>query len=990
MRIARAASFLLVFFCFFSSGFSSASADDEGWNGKPSETPPAGMGTEAEPYLISCAAELAWFRDEVNSFNKDAHARLISDIDLNLSHNGQKWTAISRYSGVFDGGGHSVTGFDADVTLTKESPWSPAPLFSLDKGCIKNLCLYGSIRVTDARTGGGYNESGAQLAGLCYSAKDAVIADCIVGVDLYYDRGSSRHYAYGGGVVLKVPNGSCELLRVVNLGNIEGDFVLAGGLIGNTWNSHECSIKLSECANRGEINCGYPYKINTYSGIAKIKGAGGLIGSVDSDKTTLSLSRCYNAGAVSSDSGANSSAEPFCAHNDYNYEASTFKDLFFLKDSAPVIYGTHGAECATAEQFASGYVAYRLGMGQKMGKDDYPVPTGPGSSERVYKVGFCGRSHALIKEGYFNSGTPVADVAGGLSELSGYTGWIDENGNEVTVLSGDITLCGIGNTPPALCDESGRQIRVKPGRHCTLDLNTTFCDADDDTLSFTVSRDGGESVSVGAEFDFVPTEIGTYEFSFIANDGYEDSGEAFVFTVVCGNNAPVLAGGYEASEWMLLGEAYTLPLDGLFRDDDGDELSYKVSVNGGAYKDTGASYVFTPESAGEYTLDYTLSFKAYDGEDESEQSYTVTLTVLDGNKPWDGKTVLAPSAGDGTDEKPFKISTPEELAWLSANFKNKYSVILTADIDLNGKEWTPISAVNTSAGFAFGTFDGAGHTVSGMTINNQQSECFAYGLFGNCTLSCIKNLNVKGEINLGEGSGGGFYVGGLVGTASRITIEKCSTDVDITCTGDNRRYVVGGIAGAASLLDMKQCAAYGAIKQAYCAGGIVGRGGGIISDCYNTGDVYGRNAAGGLLGDNLGGAEDGILRCFNTGYVSGGNSIGAVVGKDYSRDSIWKNVYYLDDAAEKPVGEFGQYATVKSATALTAQEMKSSTFVETLNTAAGETVYREGKSNPVFTWLMPDVPTPAKGDIDGDGSITAADVSALAWALVDKATQIIR
>ena len=97
MRIARAASFLLVFFCFFSSGFSSAFADDEGWNGKPSETPPAGMGTEAEPYLISCAAELAWFRDEVNSFNKDAHARLISDIDLNLSHNGQKWTAISKY-----------------------------------------------------------------------------------------------------------------------------------------------------------------------------------------------------------------------------------------------------------------------------------------------------------------------------------------------------------------------------------------------------------------------------------------------------------------------------------------------------------------------------------------------------------------------------------------------------------------------------------------------------------------------------------------------------------------------------------------------------------------------------------------------------------------------------------------------------------------------------------------------------------------------------
>ena len=162
-----------------------------------------------------------------------------------------------------------------------------------------------------------------------------------------------------------------------------------------------------------------------------------------------------------------------------------------------------------------------------------------------------------------------------------------------------------------------------------------------------------------------------------------------------------------------------------------------------------------------------------------------------------------------------------------------------------------------------------------------------------------------------------------------------------------------------------------------------------ISDCYNTGDIYGKNAAGGLFGENLGGAENGILRCFNTGQISGTNNIGAVAGVDYSRESMWQNVYYLDDSAEKPVGEFGQYATVKFATALTAQEIKSSAFVETLNTAAGETVYREGKSNPVFTWLMPDVPTPAKGDVNGDGSVTAGDVTELISAIAAGNTGIL-
>jgi len=91
------------------------------------------------------------------------------------------------------------------------------------------------------------------------------------------------------------------------------------------------------------------------------------------------------------------------------------------------------------------------------------------------------------------------------------------------------------------------------------------------------------------------------------------------------NHAPTLAEGISASasENVVLGNAYELDLSGVFADEDGDSLTYKVSVNGAAEEAAGASYSFTPETAGTYTL----VFKANDGEADSTDTYTVTLTV---------------------------------------------------------------------------------------------------------------------------------------------------------------------------------------------------------------------------------------------------------------------------------------------------------------------------------------------------------------------------
>lgn len=175
----------------------------------------------------------------------------------------------------------------------------------------------------------------------------------------------------------------------------------------------------------------------------------------------------------------------------------------------------------------------------------------------------------------------------------------------------------------------------------------------------------------------------------------------------------------------------------------------------------------------------------------------------------------------GTKEKPFLISTPEELAGLakltnrvgnwfdpSIYFKDKH-ILLTRNIDLQGKEWAPIgwkidyksvqsgfSVIPNYKGFD-GTFDGGGHTISGLSIvtcdnlyvhNGTQSE--TAGLFGYLdNEGTVKNLVVKGSVDASKCEA----VGGVAGWADGV-IENCTTDVAVFATSPKRGYA-GGIAG---------------------------------------------------------------------------------------------------------------------------------------------------------------------------------------------------
>ena len=169
------------------------------------------------------------------------------------------------------------------------------------------------------------------------------------------------------------------------------------------------------------------------------------------------------------------------------------------------------------------------------------------------------------------------------------------------------------------------------------------------------------------------------------------------------------------------------------------------------------------------------------------------------------------------------------LEWNEAA-RNDLSIncTLTADIDLTGKEWTPIgSYINyTYTGYT-GTFDGQGHTIFGLTINQVRD---AVGLIGCIDKGgIVKNVKLK-DVNI---TGDGYFVGGVAGT-NYGTIENCSVDGTLT---NNRHYL----------------------------GGVVGDNYGSIIGCSSSGTITGTNPdVGGIGGQSVGGT---IMACYSVANI---------------------------------------------------------------------------------------------------------------------------
>ena len=231
------------------------------------------------------------------------------------------------------------------------------------------------------------------------------------------------------------------------------------------------------------------------------------------------------------------------------------------------------------------------------------------------------------------------------------------------------------------------------------------------------------------------------------------------------------------------------------------------------------------------------------------------------------------------------------LAWNEAAQKDlSINCTLTADIDLTGKDWTPIG---TSFGNKYkGTFDGGGHTITGLTITTNDNYV---GLFG-CLdrVGTVKNVVMEGiQITTNHVLGD---AGGVVGF-SFGTIENCSVSGSVS-----GKKFVGGVVGAEWEGSITGCSSSATVKGMVDVGGVAGEtnGGATLTACYATGDVTLErhstdNTSGGGLVGSYGGSS--ILACYATGNVTSTGSgtgrvdVGGFLGYNFATMTAcyWKN-----------------------------------------------------------------------------------------------------
>ena len=263
------------------------------------------------------------------------------------------------------------------------------------------------------------------------------------------------------------------------------------------------------------------------------------------------------------------------------------------------------------------------------------------------------------------------------------------------------------------------------------------------------------------------------------------------------------------------------------------------------------------------------------------------------------------AGGTGEENDPYQISTAAQLAYLAqqvnegTDYKWKH-FLLVSDLDLSGKEWTPIGINGKSF---WGGFNGGGHTITGMTITGDRDYV---GLFGECynfaaPSSYIKSVTVKGAKISGHS-----FVGAIAGAGANIS--DCYSIENTICAIRQ----VGGVCGRLTG-NISGCYNSSSVKGNSTTGGIMGTasyegkgGNGVVEYCYNIGAVtvtQQDSSVGGITGASADGYN--ISNCLNCGKITGnGKNVGGIAGSTESRYmNFIGNCYYNSDLNNAGVGK---------------------------------------------------------------------------------------
>ncbi len=910
-----------------------------------------GEGTAASPYLIQTADELTLLATRVNAGNTytDSVFRLEEDIETRgTGEMLEEWTPIgtstSAFAGTFDGNGKTVS-----IYINNTSSYQA--LFAYVSAAeIRDLTVDGSV------TGCGYlagivaNTAGATeienctnkakiteadtttvttsyLGGIAANvAANAAITGCVNEGEIYSGSATNR---YSGGIVGKVTDlvviSGCTNTAAVTAG------AYAGGLVANG----STTTEVLDCTNTGAVTANY---------------AGGISGNV-----VGSVARSYNTGTITADEPLSATAARYAGGLvGYSSSATSIVDSYNTGavtvlsssstgvDSAAGLLAYSGTGASVVNSYNQGDVTgdkaargiaytladstitrcYNTGAVSSAGGNDHPI-----GSEGVAAFADC----YYLSDGEEEAGLSADEMKG--ETLAGYLAfafvaqengypklyWEDEPGaatdhivlnyqeseflsytapdTEVRVLKSELT----GGLPALTVRKAGvafagwyaedgeTQYESIDGlvNGAILYAKWTVADAD----SFRVTFDYGYYKEPEAEES---AEEGAEEGT---DDGQEDSGEAATpentkeyETVLSGGTVSVrkldARTGFTFAGWYQVFAAD----DAENRTLAGEPFDFSTAVTEDIY----LIAVWQAYAAADYSW-YTAGAQTFTIQTAAQLLGLARITAGE-----DGQTVF-----DFSDTTIY-LEDDINLSDLAAVVGEKY----LWDLPIGTNATTPFK----------GTFDGQGHTVSGLYISLLSEESADYqGLFGYVSSADIENFTLENaDIKVENANGNEIYVGGAVGYA--VTADTVISGITVSGRIWGGTYklatYVGGIVGrtATSGIQLSNCVNHasvtfyqtgGSSPYGYVGGITGGYAGGNMTGCYNDGAVQGAYYVGGIAG-TLTSAT--VSHCGNSGTVSGGKDwtvrttqvcpyLGGIAGTSATDTTVISHCYNTGDLA---------------------------------------------------------------------------------------------
>nr|WP_293569756.1 hypothetical protein [Prevotella sp.] len=816
--------------------------------------PTRGNGSVDNPYKISTAAELAWFRDYVNNESLYASATLTEDIDLSefchaadAATNTEElsWVPIGNgrmYCGTFDGNGKTIRNLYINSTIMYKGFFGYA-----NGGSIKNI-TFDNAKVKNTH----YNGTGILTGAFekCTIENIKTLANCSV-------EGTENTGGIAGTGTGNISN--CENRAMVNGTNN------VGGIVGNSSDN-----TISSCANYGAVtgtksNVGgmvgffISGTIQNCANYGDISGAD-YVGNQIGYAATVNLNNVLGIGnvtATTSQSGllagvildSSSTAAGILAYN--SSAKLTINGIEQTGDAVKAIgisslSSTRRIKAFTAEQLKSGLVAFLLQgnasesakWGQKLNTDDYPLLN---SADKVYSdcpvTMKC--SGELEGTGTFTNTKPAQEGT-----------FTMQHGNSIIHHESVDVTCTVDGTIEYwecnLCNETYSDERLTQPVSNIIKETATGHNYDDNDKCTKCQK----------EIQFVKLGNNNITIEKVFGKKSKISGyNLYKFTAPEDGMLEVTADSHGEDTYGSLWESRT-----------GDYLIKKGSGNGWDFK---------------ITYEVTKGTTYYIGAREDD-GYAivgeVTLNVkLLSYQPPTGVT------GNGTEAEPFILKTADHLAWFrdyvnvgktSACAKiaddveeiDMSSVCHKADAEKQVAElsWTPIGSKKYQ-----GTFDGNGKTIRNLFISSTSNEIGFFGCAADCRIKNITfdNAKVKGNDNCSTGI--------LAGYAGSCVIENIKTTENCSVEG---KYETGGIAGRANG-NISNCENHAIVNGLHSVGGIAGicfDSENSITSCANYGEITGtEDFVGGIIGYF---GEGSLQNSANNGNITGDARVGNLIG----------------------------------------------------------------------------------------------------------------